>query len=122
MSDFDMRVAFPTNDRIHVEEHFGHAREFAFFNVKNGEILGTEYLTPPPHAPGVIPAFVGDNGATAIITGGMGQMAVNLFKERGVEVILGAQGTIEETLAVYIEGELASTGSVCNHDHDHDHH
>ncbi len=117
MSDFDKRVAFPTNDRVKVEEHFGHAKEFAFANVKNGKVVSTEYMTPPPHAPGVIPAFVGKQGATVIITGGMGGMAVNLFKEQNIDVILGATGSIEETLQTYISGELTSTGSVCNHQH-----
>lgn len=119
MIDFDMRVAFPTNDRASVEEHFGHAKEFAFANIKDGKVVSTEYLTPPPHAPGVIPAFVGDNKATAIITGGMGGMAIDLFKQRGVEVILGAKGSIDETLATYISGNLDSTGSACEHDHNH---
>lgn len=117
MKDFDMRVAFPTNDRNQVEEHFGHAKEFAFANVKNGKVISTEYLTPPPHEPGVIPKFVGENGATAIITGGMGGMAVNLFKEQNIEVILGARGTIDEMLQTYVGGDLASTGSACEHTH-----
>ncbi len=117
MSNYDMRIAFPTNDRIQVEEHFGHAKEFAFANVKDGKVLSTEYHTPPPHAPGVIPAFVGKQGATVIVTGGMGGMAVNLFKEQKIDVILGATGKIEDILKTYIEGELASTGSVCDHHH-----
>ena len=117
MADFDMRVAFPTNDRVKVEEHFGHAKEFAFANVKDGKVISTEYQTPPAHSPGVIPAFVGEQGATVIITGGMGGMAVNLFKEQNIDVILGATGSIEDTLKTYIEGELASTGSVCDHSH-----
>ncbi|MBI9100273.1 MAG: dinitrogenase iron-molybdenum cofactor, partial [Spirochaetaceae bacterium] len=50
-------------------------------------------------------------------TGGMGGMAVNLFKEQNIDVILGAKGTIEDTLKTYLEGELASTGSVCDHSH-----
>lgn len=113
----DMRVAFPTNDRINVEEHFGHAREFAFANVKDGKVLSTEFITPPPHEPGVIPAFVGKEGATAIITGGMGGMAISLFKQQGIEVILGAGGTIVSNLKNYIEGNLVSTGSACEHHH-----
>lgn len=119
MDDFDMRVAFPTNDRATVEEHFGHAKEFAFANVKEGKVVSTDYLTPPPHEPGVIPAFVGEKKATVIITGGMGGMAINLFKQQGIDVILGAKGTINETLQTYIQGELASTGSACAHDHNH---
>lgn len=117
MKEFDMRIAFPTNDRNQVEEHFGHAKEFAFANVKDGKVISTEYLTPPAHEPGVIPKFVGEKGATAIITGGMGGMAVNLFKEQNIEVILGAKGTIDEMLKTYIGGNLASTGSVCEHTH-----
>lgn len=117
MSEFDIRAAFPTNDRSNVEEHFGHAKEFAFVNVKDGEVISTEYLTPPPHAPGVIPAFVGENGATVIITGGMGGMAINLFKQNNIEVILGAQGSIEDNLKTYVSGNLESSGSACEHHH-----
>jgi predicted Fe-Mo cluster-binding NifX family protein len=119
MDNNDRRIAFPTNDRINVEEHFGHAKEFAFADVKDGKVISTDYVTPPAHEPGVIPAFVGAQKATAIITGGMGGMAVNLFKQQNIEVILGAKGTIEETLKTYLEGELASTGSACDHDHQH---
>ncbi len=100
-----------------VESHFGHAKEFAFVNIKEGNVAGTDFLTPPPHAPGVIPKFVGDNGADVIITGGMGGMAVDLFKQQNIEVILGAAGTITENLAGYLKGNLESTGSVCEHHH-----
>ena len=53
-----------------------------------------------------------------IITGGMGGMAVNLFKEKGVDVILGATGSIDENLNTFVSGDLASTGSVCDHSHE----
>ena len=112
-----VRIAFPTNDRIHVEEHFGHAKEFAFVNVESGKPGVAEFIVPPPHAPGVIPKFVGDHNANVIITGGMGQMAVDLFKQQGIEVILGAQGTIDDVISVYLEGTLESSGSVCDHQH-----
>ena len=114
----DMKVAFPTNDRVSVEEHFGHAKEFAFAIVKDSKVVSTEYVVPPAHAPGVIPEFVKSQGATAIITGGMGGMAVNIFKDNGIDVILGAKGSIEEALKFYVDGNLESTGSVCDHNHD----
>lgn len=111
------KVAFPTNDRTHVEEHFGHAKEFAFVLVKGDRVESTEYVVPPAHAPGVIPQFVKDQGAELIISGGMGGMAVNLFKDYGIEVILGASGSIEHSLGIYLSGNLESTGSVCDHHH-----
>jgi len=53
-----------------------------------------------------------------MISGGMGGGAVDIFNERGVEVILGAQGDAKTAVEAYLRGELKSTGSVC-HEHAH---
>ncbi|MBN2617484.1 MAG: NifB/NifX family molybdenum-iron cluster-binding protein [Spirochaetales bacterium] len=116
-----MIIGIPTNDRATVESHFGHCKEFAMYTVKEGKVVDTTYITPPPHAPGVIPQFLSDNNADAIICGGMGQMAINLFKAKNIDVILGANGSVEENLQEFIKGDLMSTGSACEHDHDHHH-
>jgi predicted Fe-Mo cluster-binding NifX family protein len=117
----ELRIAFPTNDRLNVEEHFGHCTEFRVLNTKGGEVVSEEFITPPPHAPGVLPKFLGEHKITTIITGGMGAMAINLFKTQNIDVILGATGSITENLNTFLEGQLASTGSACTHDHgDHD--
>lgn len=112
-----VRIAFPTNDKVTVEEHFGHCKVFAIFTVNDKEIVETEYVTAPAHQPGLLPKFLGELNANAIITGGMGQMAINLFKEANIEVILGARGSIEANLNEYLGGDLYSTGSACQHDH-----
>jgi predicted DNA-binding protein (UPF0251 family)/predicted Fe-Mo cluster-binding NifX family protein len=112
-----LRIAFPTNDNVAVEEHFGHCKVFAIFTVKDKEIVKKEYINSPVHQPGLLPKFLGELNTTAIITGGMGQMAINLFKEANIEVILGARGTIEANLNEYLGGDLYSTGSACTHDH-----
>lgn len=114
-----MRIGIPTNDRVNVEAHFGHCKEFAIVDVENGEIVKTDYITPPPHEPGVIPKFLADNSADIIVCGGMGQMAINLFKQNNIDVILGAQGAIKENLEEFLKGDLESTGSACEHDHHH---
>jgi len=113
-----VRIAFPTNDKVNVEEHFGHCKFFAIFTVNDKEIMDTEYVSAPPHQPGLLPKFLSELNANAIITGGMGQMAINLFKEANIEVILGARGSIETNLSEYLGGDLYSTGSACQHTHD----
>jgi len=115
----NMRIGIPTNDRKTVEGHFGHCKEFVLFDIEDGKVTNTSYVTPPAHAPGVIPKFLADNNANAIICGGMGQMAINIFKENNIDVILGAQGSVDENLQEFIKGELESTGTACEHDHDH---
>lgn len=116
-----LKIALPTTDKVQVDEHFGHCRFFAVHHVENNEIIEQTYLVAPPHAPGVLPKFLGEHQVDVIITGGMGQMAINLFKEQNIEVILGARGTIEENLKEYLGGDLVSTGEACKHDHNHEH-
>ncbi len=113
-----MRIAFPTNDKVNVEEHFGHCEFFALVDVEDGKVVATNFEKSPEHQPGVMPKFLGEKKATAIITGGMGAMAVNLFAEQNIEVVLGAKGTIKELTAKYLDGKLTSSGSICNaHEH-----
>ena len=112
-----MKIAIPTNDRTNVEEHFGHCKEFAIYEVEGDKVINVEFIVPPPHATGVIPNFLNSHGIDAIITGGMGQMAVNMFKEKNVDVILGAVGSVDTNLKEYLSGMLESTGSVCAHEH-----
>ena len=113
------KIAFPSNDRNNVEEHFGHCKEFVIYNIKNGEVASIEHIIPPAHVPGSLPKFLSELNATTIITGGMGAMAINLFKENNIEVILGANGLILDNLKSYLDNDLISTGAACAHDHGH---
>jgi len=113
----NMLIAIPSNDGIHVEEHFGHCRRFILVKIHDGKVMSRLSVNPPQHAPGVFPAFLASEGADVIITGGMGGRAVNLFKEQGIDVILGAAGKVDDNLNTFLEGELESSGSVCTHEH-----
>ncbi len=113
-----IKIAFPTNNGETVETHFGHCKRFAIYTVKGQEILNKEVVDAPPHQPGLLPKFLGELSANTIITGGMGQRAIDLFKAQDIEVILGATGSIEGNLKEYMGGALYSTGSACTHDHD----
>ena len=101
-----------------VAGHFGHCENFIFFDTENGKIVAENSVPNPGHRPGFLPNFLADNGAKVIITGGMGGGAVDIFNERDVEVILGAQGDARANVEAYLRGELKSTGSVC-HNHEH---
>jgi len=120
MENKKIRVALPTNDRNYVDAHFGHAKEFAIYDIVNNKIENKLFIVSPPHAPGVIPQFLNQQGINTIITGGMGERAMNIFKENNVDVILGANGSIDDVLKQYIKGFLESKGSACSH-HGDDH-
>jgi predicted DNA-binding protein (UPF0251 family)/predicted Fe-Mo cluster-binding NifX family protein len=109
-------IAFPTIDKVLIDSHFGRTNQFAIYSVKDNEILGVDYVIPPPHKPGVIPEFLKNKGVDVVITGNMGQRAIALFETHNIDVILGANGKIDVNLSEYLGGFLTSTGSVCEHE------
>lgn len=100
-----------------VARHFGHCENFIFFDVEDGKVVNREVVANPGHRPGFLPNFLADRGCKVIISGGMGGGAVDIFNERDVEVIVGAEGNADKAVEMYLAGKLISTGSVC-HEHD----
>ncbi|MBN1501368.1 MAG: P-loop NTPase [Spirochaetes bacterium] len=113
------KIAIPVDKGI-LSSHFGHAEVFAVYYIENGAIIKKEELTPPPHEPGVIPKWLNEIKATKIITGGIGQSAINLFNGFGITVFCGAPViTPDDLIQLYLKDELKVTGSVCDHEHQH---
>lgn len=102
-----------------VTEHFGHCEGFLIFDTENNKIVKEETITNPGHRPGFLPNFLNDKGVNVIISGGIGGGAIEIFKEKGIEVVVGAYGNAKELVEKYLEGSLKSTESVC---HKHQHH
>jgi predicted Fe-Mo cluster-binding NifX family protein len=98
--------------------HFGHASQFAILDYDDDtkSIVKNETKTPPPHEPGVLPAWLHELNVNIIIAGGMGQRAVMLFQQNNINVITGAMGgTPEEVVLAHATGELATGDNVCDH-------
>jgi len=101
-----------------VTGHFGHCEGFNIFTVENNEITKKEFVANPGHRKGFLPNFLNELGVNVIIAGGMGQGATDIFKENNIETITGATGAVDKAIESYLNGELVSTGSVCNqHQH-----
>ncbi len=112
-----MKIAVAADGNM-VTGHFGHCENFIFFETDGQSIVSETSVPNPGHRPGFLPNFLADNGAQVIISGGMGGGAVDIFNERGVEVIIGVQGEAKTAVETYLRGELESTGSIC-HNHEH---
>ena len=113
--DGRMRVAVPTAEGV-LCSHFGHCEKFALLAIEDGQIVNVDWLTPPPHEPGVIPKWLAQQGANTIIAGGMGSRAQGLFQGFGIEVVVGAQNlTPEQLVQQYLAGTLQTGENVCDH-------
>jgi predicted Fe-Mo cluster-binding NifX family protein len=96
--------------------HFGHCDQFALIETEKGQIKGKAMHTPPPHEPGVLPAWLREMGANIIIAGGMGSRAQDLFNQNGIRVVTGApQDTPESLVNQYLADSLVTGANVCDH-------
>ncbi|SRR5690554_196348 len=98
--------------------HFGHCDTFEVFTIEAGKITATESVPNPGHRPGFLPNFLHELGVDVIISGGMGQGAVDIFNEHKMEVIIGAAGEANEVAQAYAAGDLKEGGAPCG-EHGH---
>ena len=112
-----MKIAIPlAAGRLSM--HFGHCDQFALVEVddQTKKIIKTENLQPPAHEPGVLPAWLHEQGANVIIAGGMGQRAQQLFTQNDIKVVVGAPAQSAEELAqAYLDGSLQTGTNICDH-------
>lgn len=101
-----------------VTHHFGHCQNFNIFEVKNNGIMERKSVDNPGHKPGALPVFLSNEGVQVVIAGGVGKRAVELFDEKGIEVITGIRGKADEVVIQYLAGQLESSGEVCE-EHQH---
>ncbi|MFP4224043.1 MAG: NifB/NifX family molybdenum-iron cluster-binding protein [Phycisphaeraceae bacterium] len=116
-----MKIAIPVADG-QLTPHFGQCRQVAMLSVNEAERqIEHEALTPaPPHQPGLFPQWLQQQGADVVIAGGMGQRALMLFAEAGIEVVLGAPCLPARQLAeAYLAGQLQGGANACSHGPDH---
>ena len=121
-------IAIPTSEgRLH--GHFGGCREFTLVQAdpEQRKIISIRPVTPPPHAPGLFPRWLREQGAQVIIVGGIGGRALAIFSQEGIEVRAGeADATVEALATAYLDGRLVNEPQGCAHHHDdgsgHHHH
>lgn len=112
-----MRYAIATEGG-HVSAHFGHCPAFTIVDIDEGAVTNTAVVESPQHEPGAIPLFLKKQGANAVVSGGMGQRAADLFAKLEITPIVGFSGTVEAAIAGCLDGMLEGSGDLCEHDGD----
>jgi predicted Fe-Mo cluster-binding NifX family protein len=109
------KFAIPVKDGV-LDGHFGHCSHFALIDVENDQIVKEELVEAPPHEPGILPPFLAKLGVSDVLAGGMGQRAIQLFKQNNVNVFVGApQMNAKELVLAYLSGSVEFTANYCDH-------
>lgn len=118
-----MKIAIPLSGG-HLSEHFGHCEEFALIvaDPASKQIVNQTRVVPPPHAPGVLPRWLHEQGVEVVIAGGMGPRALDLFAQHGIAVHVGsADETAENIVQAFLDGKLTGGTPRCDHGHGGEH-
>ena len=114
-----LKIAVASENEM-VAAHFGHCANFNIYEAENNQIVNSQSIPNPGHRPGFLPNYLNDLGVNVVISGGMGGGAIDIFNEKGIEVIVGVSGEAQSAAEAYLQGSLKSTGSVCLEHQHHD--
>jgi len=93
-----------------VDPMFGRAQVFLVLDSETGVIDAVENA-PGAHGAGVQAAqTMVDRGAKVVLTGSVGPNAYQGLAAAGIEVFVGASGTVGEAVAAYKAGQLQRAG------------
>ena len=70
---------------------------------------------------GVPPEFISKTGTHVMLCSGLGPKAVHLFEDVGIDVFVGAEGTVRDVIKAWQQGRLmeATDENACMEHRDH---
>jgi len=114
-----MKVAVPTMGDRGLDElicaHFGRAETFTIVDVDAGDFDVVRNTSEHMGGTGLPPELISAKGAQVMLAGGLGPKAVKMFEGYGIDVFVGATGTVRDAISDWKKGYLeeASDKNAC---------
>lgn len=103
-----------------VFQHFGHTEEFKIYDIENNQITGTEIVSSNELGHSALAYLLEENKINVLICGGIGGCAISSLKEYGIELYAGIEGSADNAVNNYLQGNLIQQSEAnCSH-HQHD--
>ena len=116
-----MKIALPSRNN-NIDDHFGHCEYFTVLTVDmdTKKILSSERVQSPEGCgcKSNIASVLADMGVNVMLAGNMGQGAVKVLNNAGIEVLRGCSGDVNSVASKWLEGSLLDSGDSC-HSHEH---
>lgn len=113
-----MKIALPSRNN-NIDDHFGHCEYYTIFTVdtKTKEIIDSETIESPVGCgcKSNIASTLSVMGVKVLLAGNMGEGAVRVLSNAGIEVLRGCSGDIKTVALNWINGSLADSGDLCHH-------
>ncbi|WP_173710222.1 NifB/NifX family molybdenum-iron cluster-binding protein [Clostridium beijerinckii] len=115
-----MKIALPSRNN-NIDDHFGHCEYYTIFTVdtQSKKIIDSETLESPAGCgcKSNIASTLSDMGVKVLLAGNMGEGAVRVLNNAGIEVLRGCSGDVKAVAEKWLEGSLIDSGDSC-HNHE----
>ncbi|WP_166967658.1 NifB/NifX family molybdenum-iron cluster-binding protein [Yeosuana marina] len=120
-----MKIAVPVTDNNQIDDHFGHCEFYNVYTIseENNDIINVESIESEQGCgcKSNIASTLAEIGVKTMLAGGIGNGAINVLNNSGIEVIRGCSGDPTVVVKQYTQGLITDGGSSCDHHHDHEH-
>ncbi len=111
-----------------VGEHFGRVPTYTIVDLDNDEVKVVENTSHHTGGSGDPPQIMKQEGVDVMVCRGLGRRAIDLFQQLGIDVYIGATGSVRDTVEAFKNGQLqqATMTDGCQQhafrQHEHHHH
>ena len=128
-----MKICIPTvgNNGLDdtIGEHFGRVPTYTIINLNTNAVKVIPNTSEHMGGRGYPPEIMAKEGVNVLVCSGLGQRAISMFEEFGIDVYIGATGTVKDAIEDFKQGRLqkASESDACGRhafqdQHHHEHH
>ena len=114
-----MKICIPTMgekglDNV-VGEHFGRVPTYTIVDLETNEVKVISNTSEHMGGEGYPPEIMSREGVNIMACRGLGRRAIMMFEELGIDVYIGASGTVKDTIEAFKQNKLqkAGAGDAC---------
>lgn len=128
-----MKICIPTMGENGLDnqigEHFGRVPTYTIVDLDTNDVKVIPNTSEHAGGQGYPPEIMAREGVNVMICQGLGRRAISMFEQMGIEVYIGASGTVKDVVEAFKQGTLrkASEGDSCaqhafRDEHHHENH
>lgn len=117
-----MKIAVPVTNSNQIDDHFGHCEFYSVYTItEKGEIANVETIKSVEGCgcKSSIASVLAEQGVTIMLAGGIGDGAINVLNNSGIEVIRGCSGNAVEAVKAFAAGQISDCGESCQQHKNH---
>ena len=128
-----MKICIPTMGEKGLDEligeHFGRVPTYTIVDLDTNAVKVIPNTSEHMGGVGYPPEIMVKEGVHVLVCRGLGRRAISMFDESGIEVYIGASGTVKDAISAFQNGQLQKAGitDACGQhafrdQHHHEHH